>query len=321
MRNYVKAAWAGAALAAFAFTPAALADEPAKINNANNNNANDNNATSGQTRVAIARDFRTADIIGLYVKNNKHEDLGKIDDLVIDMKTGDVRYAAIAYGGVAGIGSKLFAVPWQKLTFMFGEPNKANSRHFMLDVTKEQFENSPGFDSSHWPNVADQNWSSSVDKHYNFDRNAHSNANSNVNNTQTTANADNANRQQTVAYETVFRASKIKGLEVRNDKNEHLGDIDDMVIDVTKGHVKYLALSYGSWFTGGNKLFAVPLSSFTLTHDNNKTFFTVNASQDTLKNAPGFDKSNWPDTAKPDWASGIDSYYQRTAQRTTTPRQ
>jgi len=292
MRTYMTAAWAGVALAAISFTTAAWADEPLK----------GGVAAGDQTHVAIARDFRTADVIGLYVKNNKHEDLGKIDDLVIDMKTGEVRYAAIAYGGVAGIGSKLFAVPWQKLTFMFGEPNKANSRHFMLDVSKEQFENSPGFDSSHWPNVADPQWSASVDKHYNFNRT-----------TTTAANTDN--RQQTVAYETVFRASKIKGMEVRNDKNEHLGDIDDMVIDVSKGNVKYLALSYGSWFTGGNKLFAVPLSSFTLTHDNNKTYFTVHVSQDSLKNAPGFEKSRWPDTADPNWAKGIDSYYERSAQR------
>jgi len=302
MRTYRNAAWAGVALAAVAFTTglfntAAWADDPAK----------NTTAAVDQTHVSVARDFRTADIVGLYVKNNKHEDIGKIDDLVIDMKNGEVRYAAVAYGGVAGIGSKLFAVPWQKMTFMLGEPNKANSRHFMLDVSKEQFENSPGFDSSHWPNVADPNWGASVDKHYNFERNA------------TTANTEN--RQQTVAYETVFRASKIKGMEVRNDKNEHLGDINDMVIDVAKGHVKYLALSYGSWFTGGNKLFAVPLSSFTLTHDNNKTFFTVHVSQDSLKNAPGFDKNNWPDTADPNWAKGIDTYYERSAQRTTTTRQ
>jgi sporulation protein YlmC with PRC-barrel domain len=290
MRTYSKAAWVGVALAAFAFTAAAWADDPAK----------NTTAAVDQTHVTVARDFRTADIIGLPVKNNKHEDLGKIDDLVIDMKNGEVRYAAIAYGGVAGIGSKLFAVPFQKMTFMFGEPNKANSRHFMFDVSKEQLENSPGFDSSHWPNVADTQWGASVDKHYNFNR------------TTTTANPD---KQQTVAYETVFRASKIKGMEVRNDKNEHLGSIDDLVIEIGKGQVKYLALSYGSWFTGGNKLFAVPLSSFTLTHDNNKTFFTVHASQDALKNAPGFDKNNWPDTADPNWAKGIDTYYERTAQR------
>ena len=66
-----------------------------------------------------------------------------------------------------------------------------------------------------------------------------------------------------VAYETVFRASKVKGMDVRNDHDENLGSVDELVIDVTKGHIKYVALSFGSWFTGGNKLFAVPLSSFT----------------------------------------------------------
>jgi len=291
MRTIVKPAFFAFALAALCFTTAAWADDPAKTGNTNQANGN-------EAKVAIAHVFRTADIIGLYVKNKNHEDIGKIDDLVIDMKNGEVRYAAVAYGGVAGIGSKLFAVPWQKMTFMFGEPNKANSRHFMFDVSKEQLENAPGFESSHWPNVADPHWSASVDKHYSINRERGSNAD-----------------RQTVAYETVFRASKIKGMEVRNDNNEHLGSIDDLVIDVTKGHVKYFALSYGSWFTGGNKLFAVPLGSCTLTHDNNKTFLTVHASQETLKNAPGFEKNNWPDSADPNWTKTVDTYYERTAQR------
>ena len=294
MRTFEKTAWAGLALAACgAFTGSATADDPAKTTKPG----------VAQTQVALAHDFRSADIIGLAVKNNKHEDLGKIDDLVVDMKTGEVRYAAISYGGVAGIGGKLFAVPWQKMTFMYGEPNNANSRHFMFDVSKDQLEKAPGFDSTHWPNVADSQWSASIDKHFHFERKADNSS----------ANADN--KQKNVAHETVFRASKIKGMDVRNDKNENLGSIDDMVIDVTKGHVKYLALSYGSWFTGGNKLFAVPLSSFTLTHDNNKTYFTVHVSQDSLKNAPGFDKNNWPNTADPNWAKGIDTYYERSAQR------
>ena len=117
-----------------------------------------------------------------------------------------------------------------------------------------------------------------------------------------------------------FRIGKIKGLEVRNDNNENLGSIDDLVIDIAKGRVKYLALSYGSVFTGGNKLFAVPLSACTLTHANDKTYIALHIAQDSLKNSPGFDKSNWPNTADPNWAREIDTYYERTATR-TTPRQ
>src|SRR5436190_7744150 len=292
MRTTLQIAWAALAFAAVAaLANVAAADEPAK---------------GDQAQVAVAHVFRTGDIIGLPVKNKAHETLGKVDDLVVDMKTGEVRYAALQFGGVAGIGSKLFAVPWQKMTFMFGEPNKANSRHFMFDVSKEQLENAPGFDSSRWPNVADPQWSASIDKHYNVERKEH-------------ASTEEGTAPK-VAYETVFRASKIKGMDVRNDANENLGSVDEMVIDVTKGHMKYVALSYGSWFTGCNKLFAVPLSSLTLNHANDKTFFLIHVSQEALKNAPGFDKNNWPNTADANWAQSIDTYYQRTATRTTTQK-
>jgi len=266
--------------------------------------AADDKDNKDQAHVSVAHVFRSSEIIGLAVRNKEGENLGKIDDLVVDMKSGEVRYAALAYGGVAGIGSKLFAVPFEKMTFVFGEPNKANSRHFLFEESKDKLENSQGFDSSHWPNVADPQWGASIDKHYNVERKEH-------------LKTEQGAAPQ-VAYETVFRASKVKGMDVRNDHDENLGSVDELVIDVTKGHIKYVALSFGSWFTGGNKLFAVPLSSFTLKHANDKTFLVTHVSQEALRNAPGFDKNHWPNTADTNWAKAIDTYYERTAQRPTT---
>jgi sporulation protein YlmC with PRC-barrel domain len=267
--------------------------------------ADDKDAKDNQANVNVAHVFRSGEIIGLPVKNREGEHLGKIDDLVIDMKSGEVRYAALSFGGFAGLGSKLFAVPFEKMMFVFGEPNKTNSRHLIFEVTKDQLEKAPGFDSSHWPNVADAQWSASIDKHYNVNR-------------KEQVKTDNDANAPKVAYETVFRASNMKGMDVRNDHDENLGSVDEIVIDVTKGQVKYVALSFGSWFTGGNKLFAVPLTSFTLKHANEKTFLVTHHSQESLKNAPGFDRHHWPDTADVNWAKGIDSYYERTAQRPTT---
>jgi len=252
-----------------------------------------------QTKVSVSHVFRTGDIVGLAVQNKQGEKLGKIDDLVIDLKSGDIRYAAIAYGGVAGVGAKLFAVPMQKLTFVMGEPNNRSSRHFEFDVPKDELEKSTGFDNSHWPNVADSKWGA-------------------VSETKHATTQETNGKGGTVAYETVFRASKIKGMDVRNDHDENLGSVDELVIDVPKGHVKYIALSFGSWFTGGNKLFAVPLGEFTLTHANDKTFLVVHHSKEALKEAPGFDKNHWPDTANANWAKEIDAYYERTASRRTT---
>jgi sporulation protein YlmC with PRC-barrel domain len=259
----------------------------------------------GQARIEATHDFRLSQTIGMPVRNKNNENIGKIDDLVIDMKSGDVCYAALSFGGVAGIGSKLFAVPLQAMTFKFGDPNKANDRAFIFDVNKDQLDKSPGFDSSHWPDVADKQWSAGIDKHYNINR------------ANTTVKESNATTP--IAYETVFRASKIKSMKVKNDANQNLGSIDDLVINLPHGKVKYVALSYGSTLGLGGKLFAVPLSAMTLTHAQNETFLLVHVSEDALKNAPGsFDKDHWPNTADPNWAKEIDPYFQRTATRPAT---
>jgi sporulation protein YlmC with PRC-barrel domain len=282
---------------AFSWAAAAVAEDPTP--------------QAGQPNLKVAHVMPSSDITGINVLNKQGEKLGTINDLVIDLKTGEVRYAALSHGGVAGIGAKLFAVPFQAMQFVFGKPNDSNDRHFVLDATKEHFDNAKGFDSSHWPNVADPKWGETVDKQFNYHRDS-----------TTTQTRSDANRSGAVDYETVFRCSQIKGMDVRNSANEDLGDVSDVAIDVAAGKAKYLALSYGSWFTGGNKLFAVPMSAFTINHANNKTFFTVHVSQDALKAAPGFDKDHWPNAADPNWTREIDSYYERTAQRKpadTTP--
>ena len=42
--------------------------------------------------------------------------LGAIEDIVLDARTGCVRYASVAFGGFLGIGCRRVAVPWSSLT-------------------------------------------------------------------------------------------------------------------------------------------------------------------------------------------------------------
>jgi sporulation protein YlmC with PRC-barrel domain len=121
-----------------------------------------------------------------------------------------------------------------------------------------------------------------------------------------------------VAVATAFPTSKLKGLNVRNANGETIGSIDDLVISLTDGKVNYVAMSVGGVLGIGDKLFAIPFRELKFTHGKEEMYFVLDISKEKLDQAPGFDKSQWPDFADPQWRDKIDRYYQKsTTERTT----
>ena len=49
------------------------------------------------------------------VVNRAGEDLGQVEDFMIDLKNGRIEYAVLSFGGFLGMGNRLFAIPWQAL--------------------------------------------------------------------------------------------------------------------------------------------------------------------------------------------------------------
>ena len=118
---------------------------------------------------------RARDLTGLTVYNSSNEDLGKIEDVVIDPDAGRIRYAVLSFGGWLGMGDKYFAIPWQRLSFISkGETRFGTEKedHVVLNVSKETLKNAPGFNKDNWPNFADQNWRQIIEKHYATQRQA-----------------------------------------------------------------------------------------------------------------------------------------------------
>ena len=96
------------------------------------------------------------------VKNAAGEDLGKIEDLMIDVNTGRIAYAVLSFGGFLKVGNKLFAIPWQALRL------DAANKQFILDVDKSVLEKAPGFDKDNWPDMADPKFGANVYRHYGY---------------------------------------------------------------------------------------------------------------------------------------------------------
>jgi sporulation protein YlmC with PRC-barrel domain len=99
-------------------------------------------------------------LTGDNVVNAAGEDLGKIQDIMLDTPTGRVAYAVLSFGGFLGMGDKLFAIPWDQLSL--DEENK----RFVLNVNRAKLENAPGFDKDNWPDMADPSWGSRIYSYY-----------------------------------------------------------------------------------------------------------------------------------------------------------
>jgi sporulation protein YlmC with PRC-barrel domain len=106
----------------------------------------------GTLGTAHARDktgvLKGSDVIGMKVEGIDGKKLGDIKDLVIDPMDGDIDYAVLDYGGFLGVGDKYFAVPWEALQF------SDDGKKVVLDVTKKDLKQAPGFDKKHWPDLS-----------------------------------------------------------------------------------------------------------------------------------------------------------------------
>lgn len=99
-------------------------------------------------------------IIGDTIRNHQGEDLGDIEELMINLRDGCIAYAVLSFGGIAGLGDKLFAIPWKALQL------RPEEHAFVLDIRKEKLETAPGFDKDNWPNMADIDWADRVNSFY-----------------------------------------------------------------------------------------------------------------------------------------------------------
>lgn len=120
------------------------------------------NKPTESEKVVTVKAYRVSKLEGMDVKNKAGDELGAINELVLDVEDGKVLYAAVSVGGVLGVGDKLIAVPWKELKIKYDE----NETYFVVDIDKAKIEAAPGFDQDNWPDVADPKWREDINKYY-----------------------------------------------------------------------------------------------------------------------------------------------------------
>lgn len=269
---------------------------------------------------------KASDVIGMEVKNNQDEKLGKVEDLAVDLETGRIVEVIVSTGGFLGVGDRLTAVPPQALH------HDAGQKILQLDANKEKLSGAPEFDMSNWNSASDSSHLTAVYNYYgeapaftfvDSDEAVQGAPDKDVSTRQSKATRN----QDRVAGERrdmipaarlgdVQRASKLLGMNVNNQQNEKLGDVDNMLLDLPSGRLVAVVVSSGGFLGMGDELSAVPPTALRFSAD--RKTLELDATKESLASAPHFKKDQWPDFAQPSYSGDVYRAYKVEPYFTTT---
>jgi sporulation protein YlmC with PRC-barrel domain len=97
------------------------------------------------------------------VTNMNGEDLGRIEDIMVDLETGRIAFVVLSTGGFIGREARLYAIPWEALTLSL------HDKKYILNITRETLANAPSFSRSNLPDSSNLAWLGDVYHYYGYE--------------------------------------------------------------------------------------------------------------------------------------------------------
>ncbi len=211
--------------------------------------------------VSQQQGLRATKIIDVVVKNDRGDEVGEVDDLIMS-RNGKVKKVILSVGGFLKIGEKLVAVPFRALRI-------TERGDILYNITKEQLEKHPSFNYKEELPYED---------YYSSYRNPSPPF-------QMGKYRGKYSPWEWEYFPSRLSVSAILSRTVLNNKGEELGDIDDLIIN-QEGKVEKIILAVGGFkFMGmGEKLVALPFKPLKITDLG--IIYNITAQQ--LNNLPEF---------------------------------
>jgi len=275
---------------------------------------------------------RVSEVIGAKVRNTQREDIGKVEDLIVDPASGRIDYAVLSIDK-RGTKDQWYAVPFQKLNVPTSmdrmetgtsgtgstsgstgntgrddkkddhdarkdDDNMAGRRmknpEFVLDLDTAKLDTAPGFSKDKWPDLNAPAWRTDLDRFYGVRR-----------------TSETAGTGDVITQQRAVRLSKVLDQNVRTVADEKLGEVEDVVIDPRNARIAYLVVSTGGFLGMGEKMHAIPWEAArakTRTDKDNDDLI-VNVTKERLQKAPEFKKDDWNRMTDPAYMSELYTYY------------
>ena len=105
----------------------------------------------------------------------------------------------------------------------------------------------------------------------------------------------------------LISSDKAVGTAVYNRQGEHLGSVDNLMIDKYSGQVAYAVMSFGGFLGMGESYHPLPWR--TLTYDTRKGGYVVDIDRKRLETAPSYTSSTTPNWSDRTYGHRVDDFY------------
>lgn len=103
----------------------------------------------------------------MFIRDDQGDVVARVQDLVIEPRSGRVLFAAVSFGRMVGIGDVVYVVPWDRMEVAPG------CHELRLRLSLDAIKQGPRFSLESWPNFADEVYTASVRDYYRSVGSAH----------------------------------------------------------------------------------------------------------------------------------------------------
>jgi hyperosmotically inducible protein len=240
--------------------------------------------------------LKASEVIGLKLENNEGQKVGSVEDLAIDLQAGRVVQLIVSTGGFLSMGERHSAVPPGRVHF------REAGKPLLFDITREKLKSAPAFEMSDWKEFYQSDRVQESDRYYGEETAFKAiDAQGNLPAVVTSANG----------LGHVQRATKLMGLNVENLREENIGTVDNLIVDLSAGRVVAVIVSTGGFLGMGDTRSVVPPTALRFNSEHDR--LRLDTTKEALSDAPRFKAGEWPDFAQRDYTAGVYRAYQQEA--------
>lgn len=240
---------------------------------------------------------KTSSVVGRTVVTSTREDLGKVEDVVVDPRSGRILYGVVSFHPTVGVEQRLYPIPWDLLEM------PADNTTVVLKVERDRLKDAPSFVRTEWPNIADEKYVTTTYKYYNVPVYWEGDKSQTRLVSEKTTDGDvTVYREKWYSPARSWRkSSDLIGMTVRNRHNEELGRITELSMDPDTGRILYAVIS------SGDRYYSIPWPAFI--ESPTASYLMVDASKQQLIEKVSFTEDRWPNMADERWATETYRYY------------